>query len=66
MKLKDNHIIAICLLTLLLFFIGGVLDILKHPVYLAIVIVSYIIVVINIIMASTRKQPSPVNKDTEL
>ncbi|MGB6269704.1 MAG: hypothetical protein WBF67_11925 [Olleya sp.] len=47
---NDSTALALCVLTLLLFFIGGITGLLTNPYYIGIVVVVYLVVIINLIM----------------
>ena len=48
--LNDNTSMVLCTITLLLFFIGGITGVLDHPLYIAIIIIAYLVVIINLVV----------------
>ncbi|WGD34934.1 hypothetical protein [Olleya sp. YS] len=47
---NDNTAIALCGITLLLFFIGGVTGFLSNPYYIGFVVIIYVIIIVNLFM----------------
>ncbi|RAJ16929.1 hypothetical protein [Olleya aquimaris] len=58
---NDNTAIALCSVTLLLFFVGGITGLLNNPYYLGFVVIIYLLIIVNIFI---NKQPEVKENET--
>lgn len=48
--ISDKSSMAFCIITLSLFFVGGITGFLNNPLYMGITFVAYLMVIVNIVL----------------